>query len=59
VVAFVALRNGSAVAAEDLVAFAKERIGGYKYPREVRIVPDVPLTPVGKIDRKALRELVR
>ena len=59
VVAFVALRNGSAVAAEDLVAFAKERIGGYKYPREVRIVPDVPLTPVGKIDRKALRELTR
>jgi long-chain acyl-CoA synthetase len=59
VVAFVALRNGSAVSAEDLVAFAKERIGGYKYPREVRIVPDVPLTPVGKIDRKALRELVR
>jgi long-chain acyl-CoA synthetase len=59
VVAFVALRNGSAVAPEDLVAFAKERIGGYKYPREVRIVPDVPLTPVGKIDRKALRELVR
>jgi long-chain acyl-CoA synthetase len=59
VVAFVALRNGSAVAAEELVVFAKERIGGYKYPREVRIVADVPLTPVGKIDRKALRELVR
>jgi len=59
VVAFVALRNGSAVAPEELVAFAKERIGGYKYPREVRVVPDVPLTPVGKIDRKALRELVR
>jgi long-chain acyl-CoA synthetase len=59
VVAFVALRNGSAVTAEALVAFAKERIGGYKYPREVRIVPDVPLTPVGKVDRKALRELAR
>jgi long-chain acyl-CoA synthetase len=59
VVAFVALRNGSAVSAEDLVAFAKERIGGYKYPRDVRIVADVPLTPVGKIDRKALRELAR
>jgi long-chain acyl-CoA synthetase len=59
VVAFVSLRNGSEVSADDLVAFAKERIGGYKYPREVRIVPDVPLTPVGKVDRKALRELVR
>jgi long-chain acyl-CoA synthetase len=59
VVAFVSLRNGSVVVADDLVAFAKERIGGYKYPREVRILPDVPLTPVGKVDRKALRELVR
>jgi long-chain acyl-CoA synthetase len=58
VVAFVSLRNGSEVTADDLVAFAKERIGGYKYPREVRIVSDVPLTPVGKVDRKALRELV-
>jgi long-chain acyl-CoA synthetase len=59
VVAFVSLRNGSEVSGEELVAFAKERIGGYKYPREVRIVPDVPLTPVGKVDRKALRELAR
>jgi long-chain acyl-CoA synthetase len=59
VVAFVSLRNGSDVSGDELVAFAKERIGGYKYPREVRVVPDVPLTPVGKIDRKALRELVR
>ena len=59
VVAFVSVRNGSDVTPDDLVAYAKERIGGYKYPREVRIVPDVPLTPVGKVDRKALRELVR
>ncbi len=59
VVAFVCLRNGSEATADDLVAFARDRIGGYKYPREVRIVPDVPLTPVGKVDRKALRELAR
>jgi long-chain acyl-CoA synthetase len=59
VVAFVSLRNGSDVTDEELVAFAKNRIGGYKYPREVRIVADVPLTAVGKVDRKALRELAR
>jgi long-chain acyl-CoA synthetase len=55
VVAFVELRPGQDVTAEDLVAFAKERIGGYKYPREVHVVGSLPLTPVGKIDRKALR----
>jgi long-chain acyl-CoA synthetase len=59
VVAFVSLRNGTDVTGDELVAFAKERIGGYKYPREVRVVPDVPLTPVGKVDRRALRELAR
>ena len=44
---------------DDLVAFAKERIGGYKYPREVHVVPSLPLTPVGKVDRKKLRERLR
>jgi long-chain acyl-CoA synthetase len=55
VVAFVALSAGSALTAEQLIAWSKERIGGYKYPREVHLVDAVPLTPVGKIDRKALR----
>jgi long-chain acyl-CoA synthetase len=58
VVAFVALRPGHELAEPELVAYAKERLGGYKYPREVRIVRDVPLTPVGKVDRKALRALI-
>jgi long-chain acyl-CoA synthetase len=58
VVAFVELRSGSVVSADELVAFAKERVGGYKYPRDVRVVPSIPLTAVGKIDRKVLRTLV-
>jgi long-chain acyl-CoA synthetase len=56
VVAFVTLRED--IAAEELVAFGKERLGGYKYPREVHVVDALPLTPVGKVDRKALRELL-
>jgi long-chain acyl-CoA synthetase len=58
VVAFVSLNPGQEVSSQDLVDFAKGRIGGYKYPREVRIVPNVPLTPVGKIDRKVLRTML-
>jgi long-chain acyl-CoA synthetase len=53
VVAFVALREP--LEPEELVAWSKERIGGYKYPREVHVIPALPLTPVGKVDRKALR----
>jgi long-chain acyl-CoA synthetase len=55
VVAFVELGSGQEIGADKLVAWSKERIGGYKYPREVHLVPSLPLTPVGKIDRKALR----
>jgi long-chain acyl-CoA synthetase len=54
-VAFVALRPGTELTPDQLVEWSRERIGGYKYPREVHIVDAVPLTNVGKVDRKALR----
>ena len=59
VVAFVELGPGQEVEADELVTWSKERIGGYKYPREVHVVPSLPLTPVGKIDRKSLRARIR
>jgi long-chain acyl-CoA synthetase len=55
VVAFVSLRPGAVADPQELIAWAKERIGGYKYPREIHVIDAVPLTSVGKIDRKALR----
>ena len=58
VVAYVQLMPGAQATAEELVAFAKQRLGGYKYPREVHVLEGVPLTPVGKIDRKRLRTML-
>ena len=59
VVAFVSLNaSGDGVSSDELVAWARERIGGYKYPREVHIIDSIPLTAVGKLDRKALRGLL-
>jgi long-chain acyl-CoA synthetase len=58
VVAFVSLRDGATTTGDELVAFGKERIGGYRYPREVRILRDMPLTPIGKVDRKSLRAML-
>jgi len=55
IVAFVSLVDGAELTPDELVAWARERIGGYKYPRAVHVIDVVPLTPVGKIDRKALR----
>jgi long-chain acyl-CoA synthetase len=58
IVAFVSLRDRAQIAPDDLVAWARTRIGAYKYPREIEIVDSVPLTSVGKIDRKALRDRI-
>jgi long-chain acyl-CoA synthetase len=55
VVAFVSLTSPGAVTEDELVEWARRRIGGYKYPREVHIIDAIPLTAVGKLDRKALR----
>ncbi|HZD37923.1 MAG TPA: AMP-binding protein [Actinomycetes bacterium] len=55
VVAFVALRPGSSADPDELIGFARSRLSAYKYPREVHVLDTLPLTPVGKVDRKALR----
>ena len=57
VVAFVELRLG-ARGRHGRPGRVREAadFGGYKYPREVHVVPSLPLTPVGKVDRKKLRE---
>jgi acyl-coenzyme A synthetase/AMP-(fatty) acid ligase len=39
---------------EALQKFVRERLSPHKYPREVRFVDDLPKTPSGKLDRKAL-----
>ena len=58
IVAFVQLNPGQEVSPDELIEFAKGKLGKYKYPREVRIIDGVPLTPVLKIDRKKLRTLL-
>jgi long-chain acyl-CoA synthetase len=57
-VAFVQLRPGATVTEADLVAYGKTRLSAVKYPREVRIIDQVPLTSVFKTDRKMLRALL-
>ncbi|MFG1707553.1 class I adenylate-forming enzyme family protein [Nonomuraea sp. M3C6] len=55
VVAFVQLGAGATATAEELIEWARDRVGRVKYPREVRFVDSVPVTSVLKLDRKALR----
>ena len=55
VLAFVALKPGASADPEELKAHAKERLAAYKYPREVRIVDELPKGPTGKILKKELQ----
>ena len=55
--AVVSLKPGQEVAPEDLVAFCRERMAAYKYPRVVEIMADLPKTPTGKIMRRVLRSV--
>jgi len=50
--AAVALKPGATATAEDLRAFAKDRVAAYKYPRHVWLVDSLPKGPTGKILRR-------
>lgn len=55
VAAFVALRRGSACRGDDLVAYCKERLAAFKYPRTVTIMASLPRGATGKILKSRLR----
>ena len=53
--AFVELKTGATVSADELVAHCKSLLAGYKVPRDIRFEP-IPKTSTGKIQKFALRE---
>ena len=53
--AFVILNEaGADTSADELVAWSKERLAAYKYPREVELVSTLPMTATGKILKREL-----
>ena len=54
--AFVSLRPGKSVTAEELIAFSKDRLAAYKYPRQVEFLDEIPKTVSGKLLRRELRD---
>jgi amino acid adenylation domain-containing protein len=57
-VAFVA-QPGNTVNPATVREFAKSRLPEYMVPQEIRILPSIPLTPNGKVDRRALETTLR
>lgn len=55
--AFVTLKGGAKATPADLIAYTKERVAAYKYPRYVSILDELPKGPTGKILKKELANL--
>jgi long-chain acyl-CoA synthetase len=56
--AVIVRREGAAVSEEELIAFCRERLASYKCPKSVEFIAysDLPLSPMGKILKRELRE---
>lgn len=54
--AYMSLKPGASASEEEIIAFARERMAAYKYPRSVEFLDELPKTTTGKILRRELRD---
>ncbi len=55
-VAAVVQRPGHSVSAQQLIEHCRSRVGGYKVPKRVEFMSDLPRNPSGKILKRELRK---
>jgi long-chain acyl-CoA synthetase len=53
--AFVALKPGQELVESELIAYCKERVAAYKYPRFVEFRDELPKSATGKVLKKQLK----
>jgi len=53
--AILALKDGAETTADEVVAYCKEHLAAYKYPRIVEFLHELPKGPTGKILKRELR----
>ncbi|MEX5730006.1 fatty-acyl-CoA synthase [Rhodovulum iodosum] len=56
--AFVELKDGHKVGSDELIAFARERLAGFKTPKHV-VFQELPKTSTGKIQKFELRKIAK
>ncbi|MBI4637558.1 MAG: AMP-binding protein [Candidatus Rokubacteria bacterium] len=54
--AYVVARRRDTPFVGELQEFVKERLSRHEYPRRIELIDELPRTPAGKVDRKALRD---
>ncbi|MGE5220187.1 MAG: AMP-binding enzyme, partial [Chloroflexota bacterium] len=56
--AIVVVKPDSALGADDLIAFCKERLTAYKVPKSLEFRDALPHTEIGKVNKVKLRQTV-
>jgi long-chain acyl-CoA synthetase len=56
--AYVKLKAGETATADEITAFCKEHMAAYKRPKEIEFRDEIPMSNVGKILRRVLRDEV-
>jgi len=54
---FIVTKPRQTMSEQEVIDFCREQLTPYKVPKLVEFIDELPLTPVGKPDRKALRKL--
>jgi fatty-acyl-CoA synthase len=57
--AWIVVKNGAVVSAEDIRSFCKGQIAHYKVPRYIKFVDAFPMTITGKIQKFVMRDLMK
>ena len=53
---YIVLKEGQSMDRTEIIAYCREKLAGYKVPRQVEFRKELPKTMVGKVLRRALRE---
>jgi long-chain acyl-CoA synthetase len=56
IVKLFVVKNDESVTTDEIIAYCRENLTGYKVPKEIEFRDDLPKTNVGKILRRALRD---
>jgi acyl-CoA synthetase (AMP-forming)/AMP-acid ligase II len=57
--AVITVKANAEVTAEELRAFCRDKIAGFKIPKTIEIWPRIPKGPTGKIQKRAIIDAYR